>query len=120
MHSRRTLVTCSRRMKLADCKLGIEEERFLRDVSDAASNVDGAVTRTEASRVLIAYLVSTHGKEKALAMFRDRVSLGQEKYGLLQETIWNGKRDFGSEFDEEAVDAVVYEWSEWRKESGDV
>jgi hypothetical protein len=111
-------VTCSRRKTLADCKLGVEEERLMRDISDAVSTIDEPVSRGEVARMQLAYLVTRHGKAGALDFIRKRLAVGQEQYGLLQQNIWDGKRDFNDEFDQEGADQIVYDWSEWRREGG--
>jgi hypothetical protein len=103
---------------LADCKLGVEEEKLMRDVSDAVSMVDELPSREEVARMQLAYLVSRHGRAGAIEFIRKRVAMGQERYGLLQQTIWDGKRDFNEEFDQECADGIVYDWNEWRREGG--
>lgn len=97
--------------------LGAEEQRLMADVEYAARMAEeaGPVSRISVVDSILAYLVGVHGREKVTEMIRTRLAAGQGTYGELADTI-RGGRNFLEEFDEECIDAIVYDWAEYRRE----
>lgn len=99
------------------CKqqLGSEEERFIDDIGETLETVQ-PTARFPWEQVL-GFLVARHGRAGVLEMFRNRIAMGQETYGELDFVEGKDReRDFVKELCEELVDAVVYDWCEFRRD----